>query len=188
MQIPLAELADIRVVEGPSMIKSENARRSAWIIVDLSGRDIADAVNAAGGKVDRAMVVLDKPIKTLGVHPVKIKIGSFPDVPNGAYFVLAEVTGSLAGAGKIDDKFPGLAWLAQRRWSSTPGATRRRGPPRRPAPQRARLPTIFFLGHVLGRGICVHVRHVADVCKPDAGARIQATQRALEANRLDSED
>ena len=40
----------------------------------VSGRDIADAVNAAGGKVDRAMVVLDKPIKTLGVHPVKIRL------------------------------------------------------------------------------------------------------------------
>lgn len=39
------------------------------------------------------------PLKAGGVHPVKVKIGSFPDVPNGAYFVLAEVTGSLAGSG-----------------------------------------------------------------------------------------
>jgi large subunit ribosomal protein L9 len=40
----------------------------------VTGRDVADAVNAEGGKVDRSMVVLDKPIKTLGVHPVKVRL------------------------------------------------------------------------------------------------------------------
>jgi large subunit ribosomal protein L9 len=40
----------------------------------VSGRDVADAVNAEGGKIDRAMVVLDKPIKTLGVHAVKVRL------------------------------------------------------------------------------------------------------------------
>ncbi len=40
----------------------------------VSGRDVADAVNAEGGKIDRAMVVLDKPIKTLGVHVVKVRL------------------------------------------------------------------------------------------------------------------
>ena len=40
----------------------------------VSGRDIADAVNAEDGKIDRSMVVLDRPIKTLGVHPVKVRL------------------------------------------------------------------------------------------------------------------
>jgi large subunit ribosomal protein L9 len=40
----------------------------------VSGRDVADAVNADGGKIDRAMVVLDRPIKTLGVHQVKVRL------------------------------------------------------------------------------------------------------------------
>ena len=31
-------------------------------------------VNAEGGKIDRSLVVLDKPIKTLGVHAVKVKL------------------------------------------------------------------------------------------------------------------
>jgi large subunit ribosomal protein L9 len=35
---------------------------------------VADAVNAEGGKVERAMVVLDKPIKTLGLHEVKVRL------------------------------------------------------------------------------------------------------------------
>jgi large subunit ribosomal protein L9 len=40
----------------------------------VSGRDVADAVNAEGGKVERSMVVLDRPIKTLGLHEVKVRL------------------------------------------------------------------------------------------------------------------
>ena len=35
---------------------------------------MADVVNAEGGRVERSMVVLDTPIKTLGLHPVKIRL------------------------------------------------------------------------------------------------------------------
>ena len=38
--IPLADLADIRIAEGPSMIKSEGARLNGWVFVDIQGRDI----------------------------------------------------------------------------------------------------------------------------------------------------
>ena len=40
----------------------------------VTGRDVADIVNEGGAKIDRSMVVLDKPIKTLGLHPVKVKL------------------------------------------------------------------------------------------------------------------
>jgi large subunit ribosomal protein L9 len=40
----------------------------------VSGRDVAEAINAEGGRIDRAMVVLDRPIKTLGVHQVKMRL------------------------------------------------------------------------------------------------------------------
>lgn len=43
-QIALGELADIQVTEGPPMLKSENARLSNWIYVDLRGRDLKSAV------------------------------------------------------------------------------------------------------------------------------------------------
>ncbi|PVD43307.1 CusA/CzcA family heavy metal efflux RND transporter [Serratia liquefaciens] len=43
-QVPLSMLADIRVSEGPPMLKSENARLSNWIYVDLRGRDLKSAV------------------------------------------------------------------------------------------------------------------------------------------------
>ncbi|AGB83381.1 heavy metal efflux pump, cobalt-zinc-cadmium [Serratia sp. FGI94] len=43
-QLPLSALADIRVSDGPPMLKSENARLSEWIYVDLRGRDLKSAV------------------------------------------------------------------------------------------------------------------------------------------------
>ena len=45
--VALGEVADIRVADGPDMIRSENARLSGWIYVDFTGRDIGSYVNAA---------------------------------------------------------------------------------------------------------------------------------------------
>jgi Cu(I)/Ag(I) efflux system membrane protein CusA/SilA len=49
-QIPLGELADVKINPGPPMIQSENSRRTASIPIAMSGRDvgsfIADAQNA----------------------------------------------------------------------------------------------------------------------------------------------
>ena len=54
-QIPLGEVATMKIEPGPPMIKSENARRTAWVFVDISGRDIgsfiADAQAAIGQKL-----------------------------------------------------------------------------------------------------------------------------------------
>ncbi len=43
-QVTLAELADISVTDGPPMLKSENARLSDWIYVDIRGRDLKSVV------------------------------------------------------------------------------------------------------------------------------------------------
>ncbi|HEY2706483.1 MAG TPA: 50S ribosomal protein L9 [Caulobacteraceae bacterium] len=61
-------------LDGSSYIMIRQAGESGHLYGSVSGRDVADAVNAEGGKVDRAMVVLDKPIKSLGVHPVKVRL------------------------------------------------------------------------------------------------------------------
>ncbi len=42
--IPLGELANIKFVEGPPMIKSENARLTGWVFVDIDDRDIGSYV------------------------------------------------------------------------------------------------------------------------------------------------
>src|SRR6185503_21147802 len=43
-QVPLGAFTDIRVADGPPMLKSENARPSGWVYVDLRGRDLRGAV------------------------------------------------------------------------------------------------------------------------------------------------
>jgi len=46
-QVPIAQLADIRIVKGPPAVKSENARKSAWVYVDLAGIDVGTYVKMA---------------------------------------------------------------------------------------------------------------------------------------------
>jgi len=43
-QIPLAELADLRLAEGPGMIRNENGLLTGYVFVDMAGRDIGSYV------------------------------------------------------------------------------------------------------------------------------------------------
>ena len=61
-------------LDGSSYILIRQAGEAGHLYGSVAARDVADAVNGEGGKVDRAMVVLDKPIKTLGLHEVKIRL------------------------------------------------------------------------------------------------------------------
>jgi Cu(I)/Ag(I) efflux system membrane protein CusA/SilA len=45
--IPLAEVADIRIDDGPGMIKTENARLNGWVYIDIEGRDLGSYVAEA---------------------------------------------------------------------------------------------------------------------------------------------
>ncbi len=46
-RIALADVADVKVVDGPPVIKSENARLNGWTYVDISGRDLGSYVAEA---------------------------------------------------------------------------------------------------------------------------------------------
>ncbi len=43
-QVTLGSVARISLAEGPPMLKSENARPSGWVYIDVRGRDLASAV------------------------------------------------------------------------------------------------------------------------------------------------
>jgi Cu(I)/Ag(I) efflux system membrane protein CusA/SilA len=43
-QIRLGDVATVRITDGPPMLKSENARLSGWVYVDIRGRDLVSAV------------------------------------------------------------------------------------------------------------------------------------------------
>jgi Cu(I)/Ag(I) efflux system membrane protein CusA/SilA len=43
-RLVLSDVADIRITDGPPMLRSENARLSGWVYVDIRGRDLRTAV------------------------------------------------------------------------------------------------------------------------------------------------
>ena len=57
-QVPLGQLAGFELVEGPPMVKSEQARPNAWVFVDLKqGVDVGSYVQEAKEAVSKAVVV-----------------------------------------------------------------------------------------------------------------------------------
>lgn len=58
-------------LEGLHVVLIRQAGESGQLYGSVSSRDIADAVTAAGFTVGRQQIVLDRPIKTLGLHPVR---------------------------------------------------------------------------------------------------------------------
>jgi large subunit ribosomal protein L9 len=61
-------------LDGASYVLIRQAGEGGHLYGSVSGRDVAEAANAEGAKIDRSMVVLDKPLKTLGVHAVKVRL------------------------------------------------------------------------------------------------------------------
>ena len=68
-----AERVAERVV-GLSVVIIRQAGESGGLYGSVSGRDISDATTAAGLTIDRTQVVLDHPIKTLGLRQVRVML------------------------------------------------------------------------------------------------------------------
>ena len=52
-QIPLGQVATIRQVDGPMVVRTEGAQPTAWVYVDVTGRDIGGYVAEAQQRVER---------------------------------------------------------------------------------------------------------------------------------------
>jgi Cu(I)/Ag(I) efflux system membrane protein CusA/SilA len=50
--VTLADVASVEVADGPAMIRSENARPSGWVFVDMRGRDLGGYVADAKRRVE----------------------------------------------------------------------------------------------------------------------------------------
>jgi large subunit ribosomal protein L9 len=61
-------------LDGQTYILIRQAGDGGQLYGSVAGRDVAEAIQAEGGKVDRSQIVLDRPIKTLGVHEVKVRL------------------------------------------------------------------------------------------------------------------
>jgi large subunit ribosomal protein L9 len=61
-------------LEGKSFLAIRQAGDTGQLYGSVTSRDLAEVVTAGGFSIDRRQVVLDKPIKTLGVHPTRIAL------------------------------------------------------------------------------------------------------------------
>jgi large subunit ribosomal protein L9 len=63
-----------RGVEGKSVQLIRQASNTGQLYGSVSARDIAEALEGVGAHVAKSQVVLDRPIKAIGVHEVKIAL------------------------------------------------------------------------------------------------------------------
>jgi large subunit ribosomal protein L9 len=65
-------------LDGLSVVLVRQAGESGQLYGSVSARDVADAVTAAGFTVEKRQVILDKQLKTLGLH--KLRVSLHPEV------------------------------------------------------------------------------------------------------------
>ena len=61
-------------VDGKTVKLIRQASNTGQLYGSVSARDIVDALEAVGAKVNKSQVVLDRPIKAIGLHEVKIAL------------------------------------------------------------------------------------------------------------------
>ena len=61
-------------LEGKTFVAIRQAGDTGQLYGSVSTRDIAEVVSAGGFDVHRNQILLDKPIKALGVHPIRVQL------------------------------------------------------------------------------------------------------------------
>jgi len=61
-------------IDGQFYVMIRSAGETGQLYGSVAGRDVAEAIQAEGGKVERSQVVLNTAIKTLGVHEVLVRL------------------------------------------------------------------------------------------------------------------
>ena len=61
-------------LDGTTYVIIRQAGDSGQLYGSVNARDVADAVAEAGGKVERNQIVLNTPIKTLGLHVITVRL------------------------------------------------------------------------------------------------------------------
>jgi len=61
-------------LNGKSFVTIRQAGDTGQLYGSVSTRDIAEAVTAGGFEIDRRQVILDRAIKSLGLHPIQIQL------------------------------------------------------------------------------------------------------------------
>ncbi len=61
-------------MEGLSVVIVRQASESDQLYGSVSSRDITDAITQAGYTADKSQVLLDRPIKTVGLHQIRVRL------------------------------------------------------------------------------------------------------------------
>ena len=61
-------------LEGETYVLIRQAGEGGQLYGSVSGRDVAEVILETGARVERSQVVLDRPIKTVGVHEIKLRL------------------------------------------------------------------------------------------------------------------
>src|SRR3990170_2734514 len=63
-----------KTVDGKTVQLIRQASNTGQLYGSVSARDIVDALEAEGAKVTKSQIVLDRPIKAIGLHEVKVAL------------------------------------------------------------------------------------------------------------------
>lgn len=69
-----AAQVDAKGLEGKSIVLIRQASNAGALYGSVSARDLAEALVADGAKIAKSQIVLDKPIKTLGLTEVRVAL------------------------------------------------------------------------------------------------------------------
>ena len=61
-------------MEGLTVVLIRQAGESGQLYGSVAARDVAEAVTKAGFTVNKSQIVLERPIKSLGLHPVRVML------------------------------------------------------------------------------------------------------------------
>jgi large subunit ribosomal protein L9 len=66
--------SESREIEGASLVLIRQASNTGQLYGSVAARDIAEGLSASGHKVPKAAIILDRAIKTLGIHTVRVSL------------------------------------------------------------------------------------------------------------------
>lgn len=67
-------IEDSANIDGKTIILIRQASNTGQLYGSVATRDLADALSADGAKVLRGQIILERPIKSLGMHTVKVSL------------------------------------------------------------------------------------------------------------------
>ena len=118
-------------MEGLTVVVIRQAGESGQLYGSVAVRDIAEAITAAGYTVDKTQIVLDRPIKTIGLHPVRVMLHPEVGVTVTANVAQSEEGARMQAAGidpahQIEEEEEAARAEAQAAWAAAQDESERR--------------------------------------------------------------